>query len=70
MKYRVIVNDVSFYTTARQIQLGVGSNTGINIAVQEAKKGLKRGTTGYVTSVRIYDSKMNPTEYMVQIDRL
>ena len=40
-KFRVIVGDVSFYATARQIRAGVGDFTKCNAAAQKALDSLE-----------------------------
>jgi hypothetical protein len=35
MKYRVIVNGVSFYTTGAAIKRGVGDSVGVNTVVRQ-----------------------------------
>lgn len=69
MKYRLIVNGVSFYTNDRQIDSGVGSDTTINSAVQVAKQMMGKNR-GLATTVAVYDSKMKRTSVDVQIDKL
>lgn len=41
MKYRVIVDNISFYTNTRSIKNGVGDHTSVNFAVQTALTKLK-----------------------------
>jgi len=65
---RVIVNGVSFYTTAAQIKRGVGDFSLVNTAVQLCYKNMGK-STGYGQTFRVYDSKMNVTAYDVQISR-
>ena len=69
MKYRVIVNGVSFYTTKRQIDSGVGSDTTINLAVSAAMVSMGR-SRGIGTTIGVYDGKMQRHDVAVQIDRL
>jgi tetrahydromethanopterin S-methyltransferase subunit E len=69
MKYRLIVNGVSFYTNDRQIDSGVGSDTTINSAVQVAKQMMGKNR-GLSTTVAVYDNKMKRTSVDVQIDKL
>jgi hypothetical protein len=40
-RFRVIVNSVSFYTTAKQIRDGVGDFISVNQAVREAMRALQ-----------------------------
>ena len=41
-RLRVIVNGVSFYTTARQVRIGVGDRTTVNVAVYHALNKLEQ----------------------------
>lgn len=41
-RFRVIINGISFYTTAGAIRDGVGDFTKVNEAVNEAMKALER----------------------------
>jgi len=45
-RLRVIVNGVSFYTTARQVRNGVGDRTTINVAVRYALDKLEQSRAG------------------------
>lgn len=42
MRYRAVINGVSFYTTTRQINDGVGDYSTINLAVRMALATLKK----------------------------
>ena len=42
MKYRAVVNGVSFYTNTRQINDGVGDYSPVNLAVRMALATLKK----------------------------
>lgn len=68
MKYRVIVNGVSFYTTKAAIQRGVGDysliNTAVRLCFEEMGKDL-----GLAKNFTLYDHKMNKTVISVQINR-
>lgn len=69
MKYRVIVNGVSFYTTVAAIKRGVGDSIAVNAAVrlcaEEMGKSLGMGKT-FV----FYDNKMNKSSFDVQISKV
>lgn len=69
MKYRVIVNGVSFYSTTAAIKRGVGDSIAVNAAVrlcaEEMGKSLGLGKT-FV----FYDNKMNKSSFEVQISRI
>lgn len=69
MKYRVIVNGVSFYSTTSAIKRGVGDSIAVNAAVrltaEEMGKSLGLGKT-FV----FYDGKMNKSTFDVQISRV
>ena len=69
MKYRVIVNGVSFFTTGRQINAGVGSDSSINVAVMVAKKMLGK-SNGVATTIPVYDQRMTRQSFAVQIDKM
>ena len=65
---RVIVNGVSFYTTAARIKRGVGDFSLVNTAVQLCYKNMGK-STGYGQTFRVYDDKMRMTSYDVQITK-
>ena len=69
MKYRVIVNGVSFYTTGAAIKRGVGDFSLVNTAVQLCFKNMGK-SHGYAQSFQVYDDKMRQTSYDVQISRV
>ena len=52
-KFRVIVGDVSFYTTARQIRAGVGALGPCNAALQKALDALEYTKSGTVAACGI-----------------
>ena len=52
-KFRVIVGDVSFYTTARQIRDGVGALGPCNAALQKALDTLEYTKSGTVAACGI-----------------
>lgn len=66
---RVIVNGVSFYTTKKRIEVGVGDNTTMNAAVQTVYSMLKKGERGIASRVTVYDNKLQAQSFNVQIDR-
>ena len=74
MKYRVIVNGVSFYTTGAAIRRGVGDFVGVNTAVRMVYKKMQNaieiGCTGLATSITVYDDRMQSTRYDVQISKV
>lgn len=45
-KFRVIVNEVSFYSTAKEIRYGVGDSIFVNAAVQKALDALEFTRSG------------------------
>lgn len=45
-KFRVIVNEVSFYSTAKEIRYGVGDSMWVNAAVQKALDALEFTRSG------------------------
>lgn len=65
---RVIVNGVSFYTTAKRIKDGVGDSTSVNVAVRTVYESMKRcGEIGRTTTISLYDHKMNRERFDVQV---
>ena len=69
MKYRVIVNGVSFYTTGAAIKRGVGDFTLINTVLQLCREEMGE-IRGLARNYTMYDGKMNRTEIAVQLTRL
>jgi hypothetical protein len=69
MKYRVIVNGISFYTTAAAIKRGVGDSVNVNTVVRQLFENLYNGI-GIASTMAVYDSKMNKVTYDVQINKL
>jgi hypothetical protein len=67
MKIRVIVNDISYYTTKRDI-LERSSSCSVlqNTALVVALEGMG-DSRGFATTVRLYDGK-NIKNYQVQLD--
>jgi len=66
MKYRVIVNGVSFYTTGAAIKRGVGDSVSVNTVVRQLFENLHNGI-GIASTMHVYDHKMNRVSYDVQI---
>jgi hypothetical protein len=69
---RVIVNGVSFYTTKKLIESGVGSNTSVNMAVSavyELMKTSKTKLNGIGSRIAVYNHKMEQEYFDVQIDK-
>lgn len=69
MKYRVVVNGVSFYTTGAAIKRGVGDFVGVNCAVRQCFENMFNAI-GIATTVTLYDHKMNRVSYDVQISKV
>ena len=66
---RVIVNGVSFYTTAARIKRReVGDNTNLNEAIFQLYSNMFNAT-GIGSTMTIYDSKMNKHQYNIQINK-
>lgn len=69
MKYRVIVNGVSFYTSAAAIRRGVGDSVSVNTVVRQLFENMFNAV-GIASSMTVYDHKMQPTRYDVQISKV
>ena len=69
MKYRVIVNGVSFYTTGAAIKRGVGDSVAVNTVVRELFGNLFNAV-GITSRMSVYDHKMNRVSYDVQISKV
>lgn len=69
MKYRVIVNGVSFYTTGAAIKRGVGDSVSVNAVVRQLFENLFNGI-GISSTMTVYDNKMNRVSYDVQISKV
>jgi hypothetical protein len=69
MKYRVIVNGVSFYTTGASIKRGVGDSVSVNIVVRQLFENL-HNAIGIASTLVVYDDKMNRVSYDVQISKV
>lgn len=65
---RVIVNGISFYTTATAIKRGVGDSSSVNVAVRQVYEQMKAdGDIGRATTISLYDNKMNRERFNVQV---
>ena len=69
MKYRVIVNGVSFYTSGASIKRGVGDSVGVNAAVRQLFECMFNAV-GVSSTMTVYDHKMNRFSYDVQISKV
>ena len=69
MKYRVIVNGISFYTTGAAIKRGVGDFVAVNAAVRQTFENMFNAT-GIATTITVYDDRMQSTRYDVQISKV
>lgn len=69
MKYRVIVNGVSFYTTSAAIKRGVGDFDGVNTVVRRLFENMFNAV-GISSRMYVYDHKMERVTYDVQISKV
>lgn len=69
MKYRVIVNGVSFYTSGAAIKRGVGDSVSVNTVVRQLFENMFNGI-GISSRMSVYDHKMNKVTYDVHITKL
>jgi len=69
MKYRVIVNGVSFYTTKAAIKRGVGDSVSVNTVVRQLFETMFNAL-GVASTMYVYDHKMNRVAYDVQISKV
>ena len=69
MKYLVIVNGVSFYTSAAAIKRGVGDFVSVNTVVRELFENMFNAV-GIGSTMTVYDHKMNRVSYDVQISKV
>ena len=69
MKYRVVVNGVSFYTSMSAIKRGVGDFSLINTAVRLCAEEMGK-SEGFGKTFTIYDSKMRKSTFDVQISKV
>ena len=68
-KYRVIVNGVSFYTSAAAIKRGVGDSISVNTVVRQLFENMFNAI-GVGSTMYVYDNKMNRVSYDVQISKV
>ena len=67
--FRVIVNDVSFYTTEKRIKdRAVGSNSMLNEAIYQLYSNMFNAV-GIGSTTVVYDSKMKRHSFDIQINR-
>ena len=67
--FRVIVNDVSFYTTEKRIKdRAVGSNSMLNEAIYQLYSNMFNAV-GIGSTTVVYDSKMKRHSFAIQINR-
>lgn len=69
MKYLVVVNGVSFYTSAAAIKRGVGNSVSVNTVVRQLFENMFNAV-GIGSTMHIYDHKMNKVSYDVQISKV
>lgn len=69
MKYLVIVNGVSFYTSAAAIKRGVGNSVSVNTVVRQLFENMFNAV-GIGSTMHVYDHKMNKVTYDVQISKV
>ena len=69
MKYRVIVNGVSFYTTGAAIKRGVGDSVSVNTVVRQLFENLFNGI-GISSRMSVYDHRMEKVTYDVSISKI
>jgi len=69
MKYRVIVNGVSFYTTGAAIKRSVGDNVSVNTVVRQLFENMFNAI-GIASTMTVYDHKMDRVKYDVQISKV
>ena len=69
MKYRAIVNGVSFYATTAAIKRGVGDSVAVNAAVRLCAEEMGN-SLGLGKTYTFYDNKMNRVSYDVQISKV
>lgn len=69
MKYRVIVNGVSFYTTGAAIKRGVGDSVAVNTVVRQLFENMFNAI-GIASTMTVYDHKMDRLKYDVQISKI
>jgi hypothetical protein len=69
MKYLVVVNGVSFYTSAAAIKRGVGNSVSVNTVVRQLFENMFNAV-GIGSTMHVYDHKMNKVSYDVQISKV
>ena len=69
MKYRVIVNGVSFYTTGAAIKRGVGDSIPVNTVVRQLFENMFNAI-GIASTMTVYNHKMDRVKYDVQISKI
>jgi|GEM_PF-4330386 hypothetical protein len=69
MKYRVIVNGVSFYTTGAAIKRGVGDFVAVNTVVRQLFENMFNAV-GISSRMHVYDHKMERVTYDVSISKI
>ena len=69
MKYRVIVNGVSFYTSGAAIKRGVGDLISLNTAVRQLFVNMFNAI-GISSRISVYDEKMKQVTYDIQITKI
>lgn len=69
MKYLVVVNGVSFYTSAAAIKRGVGNSVSVNTVVRQLFENMFNAV-GIGSTMSVYDHKMNRVSYDVQISKV
>lgn len=69
MKYRVIVNGVSFYTSGAAIKRGVGDLISLNTAVRQLFEDMFNAI-GISSRISVYDEKMKQVTYDIQITKI
>jgi hypothetical protein len=69
MKYLVIVNGVSFYTTGAAIKRGVGNSVSVNTVVRQLFENMFNAV-GIGSTMSVYDHKMSKVTYDIQISKV
>lgn len=69
MKYRVIVNGVSFYANTAAIKRGVGDSIAVNAAVRLTAEEMDK-SLGLAKTFVFYDGKMNKSTFDVQLSKV
>jgi hypothetical protein len=68
-RFRVILNGVGFYTTVKEMtnMPFTEQRVAVWLAIERMKNG-HPNSTGFATTHRVYDEKMQVKEYQVQVD--